>query len=132
MPARGPSWWRQIEQRLVTILVVASILIVASALIIIGYRFDWTGFNGKDKLGKTLYDWMQLLFIPVVLAVAGFWFNHRERKAAELRADRARRRRQRELGRHLAHCLRARRQGLPAGAGTERTAQLRRGERRWG
>jgi hypothetical protein len=30
---------------------------------------------------------MQLLFIPVVLAVAGFWFNHRERKAAELRAD---------------------------------------------
>jgi hypothetical protein len=30
---------------------------------------------------------MQLLFIPVVLAVAGFWFNHRERKAAELRAE---------------------------------------------
>lgn len=30
---------------------------------------------------------MQLLFIPVVLAVAGFWFNHRERRAAELRAE---------------------------------------------
>src|SRR6266702_3330642 len=30
---------------------------------------------------------MQLLFIPVVLAVAGFWFNHRERKATELRAE---------------------------------------------
>ena len=30
---------------------------------------------------------MQLLFIPVVLAVAGFWFNHRERKAAELRTE---------------------------------------------
>jgi uncharacterized protein YjbI with pentapeptide repeats len=30
---------------------------------------------------------MQLLFIPVVLAIAGFWFNHRERKAAELRAE---------------------------------------------
>ncbi|HWZ20521.1 MAG TPA: pentapeptide repeat-containing protein, partial [Ktedonobacteraceae bacterium] len=30
---------------------------------------------------------MQLLFIPVVLAVAGFWFNHRERKATELSAE---------------------------------------------
>jgi uncharacterized protein YjbI with pentapeptide repeats len=30
---------------------------------------------------------MQLLFIPVVLAIAGFWFNHRERRAAEVRAE---------------------------------------------
>src|SRR5437764_5900640 len=54
-----------------------------------GYLFhwDWTGLNGNNKSGKTLWDWMQLLFIPVVLAVAGFWFNHRERKAAELRAE---------------------------------------------
>jgi hypothetical protein len=54
-----------------------------------GYQFNWgwTGFNGSNKSGKTLRDWMQLLFIPVVLAVAGFWFNHRERKAAELRAE---------------------------------------------
>src|SRR5947207_10262402 len=54
-----------------------------------GYLFhwDWTGFNANNKSGKTLWDWMQLLFIPVVLAVAGFWFNHRERKAAELRAE---------------------------------------------
>src|SRR5258708_5165957 len=51
------------------------------------FQWDWTGFNGNIKSGKTLWDWMQLLFIPVVLAVAGFWFNHRERKAAEKRAD---------------------------------------------
>jgi len=87
MGARSRSRWRQIKQHLVTIMVVAIILVVAIALIIIGYRFNWTGFNGNNKSGKTLWDWMQLLFIPVVLAVAGFWFNHRERRAAELRAE---------------------------------------------
>jgi putative effector of murein hydrolase LrgA (UPF0299 family) len=87
MGARVRSWWQQIKQHLVPILVVAIFLVVAIVLIIIGYRLDWTGFNGNNKSGKTLWDWMQLLFIPVVLAVAGFWFNHRERKAAELRAE---------------------------------------------
>ena len=98
MTARLLSWWQKIRQRQVAIV-----------LIIIGYCFDVTGFNGYTQVstirtlsgpttgtvtrtetyqpGKTLWDWMQLLFIPVVLAVAGFWFNHRERKAAELRAE---------------------------------------------
>ena len=70
-------------------------------------RSNGTGFNGYTKVttthiisgtnagttnrteeyqpGKALWDWMQLLFIPVVLAVAGFWFNHRENKAANKR-----------------------------------------------
>src|SRR6266849_6202285 len=87
MGARLRSWQQQIKQHLVTILVVAVISVLAITLIILGYRFDWTGFNGNNKSGKTLWDWMQLLLIPVVLAVAGFWFNHRERKAAELRAE---------------------------------------------
>ncbi|HEY6285080.1 MAG TPA: pentapeptide repeat-containing protein [Ktedonobacteraceae bacterium] len=87
MGARLRSWWQQIKIHRVTILYVTIILIIAIGLIIVGYRFDWTGFNGNNKSGKTLWDWMQLLFIPVVLAIAGFWFNHRERKAAELRAE---------------------------------------------
>lgn len=67
-------------------------------LIFIGYWFDWTGFNGYDKVttahtisgpnagtafkteeyqpGKTLWDWLQLLIIPAVLAVAALLFNH--------------------------------------------------------
>ncbi len=81
------SWWQEIKKHWLAILVGVIILVVAIALIILGYRFDWTGFNGNTKSGKTLWDWMQLLFIPVVLAIAGFWFNHRERKAAELRTE---------------------------------------------
>jgi hypothetical protein len=77
-------WRQQIKEHWVAILVVVIILVEVVALIILGYRFDWTGFNGSTRSDKTLWDWMQLLFIPVVLAIAGFWFNHRERKEAEL------------------------------------------------
>jgi len=78
-------------------------------LILLGYLFqwDWTGFNVYTVTiksiairgttlptnitvylpSKTLFDWLQLLFIPVVLAVAGFWFNQilkdRERESRE-------------------------------------------------
>ena len=43
--------------------------------------------NSNFQRGKTLWDWMQLLFIPVALAVAGFWFNHRERDIEQQRVE---------------------------------------------
>jgi hypothetical protein len=39
------------------------------------FRMDWTGFTSK-----TLWDWMDLLIVPVVLAVGGFLFNRSEKK----------------------------------------------------
>ncbi len=65
-------------------IVIILLLVVLVSLVIVGYllHWDWTGLSKR-----TLWDWFQLLFIPVVLAGAGFWFNHRERKAAELRAE---------------------------------------------
>jgi uncharacterized protein YjbI with pentapeptide repeats len=82
---------QKIKQYGVTILVVSIILVVAIALIIIGYRFDWTGFNGTNKSGKTLWDWLQLLIIPVVLAFAGYAINltisRGEQAATEQRAQ---------------------------------------------
>ena len=91
------KWWQQIKRNRVAIGVVAIVLIVVIALITIGYWFDWTGFNGYNKVtithtingtnagtvtrteeyqpGKGLWDWLQLLIIPVVLAVAGYVIN---------------------------------------------------------
>lgn len=89
MTARLRSWWQKIKKHPVaTVLITGAIALVALVLLG-GYQFhwDWTGFNGSNQSGKTLWDWMQLLFIPLVLVVAGFWFNHRERKAAELRSE---------------------------------------------
>ena len=95
------KWWHKfIRPLLVVGIVTASMLIIALIVGIIGgylFNWDWTGLSpytspphsssSDFQRGKTLWDWMQLLFIPVVLAVAGFWFNHRERKAAELRDE---------------------------------------------
>src|SRR5258708_9996370 len=89
MGVRPRSWWQRIKQH-----PVATVFISLSALLVLlvllgGYKFnwDWTGFSGSNKSGKTLWDWMQLLFIPVVLAAAGFWFNDRERKIEQQRVE---------------------------------------------
>jgi len=91
------SWWQQIKKHLVSIGVAVIILVVGIALIIAGYWLDWTGFDGYTQVttshiisgsnvgtvtrtevyqpGKALWDWLQLLIIPVVLAVGGYLFN---------------------------------------------------------
>ena len=49
------------------------------------YKWPWTGFhdytrpkieNQEFQRGKTLWDWMQLLLIPIVLASGGLLFNY--------------------------------------------------------
>ena len=78
---------------LITLLIIVATLII---LCILGYIFDWgwTGLPSQSvrngfQLEKTLWDWMQLLFIPTVLAISGFLFtltvNNNERKAADQR-----------------------------------------------
>jgi|SRR6266571_1329689 len=108
MGARFRSWWQKIKRYRVTILVVAIVLVVVIALIIIGYWFDWTGFNGYNQVtitrtisgtnagtvtrtevyqpGKALWDWLQLLgvlAIPVVVGFGAVWFTIRQGKVAD-------------------------------------------------
>src|SRR5437879_4850277 len=75
MASKFGKWRQAVKQHWVAIGVVGIGLVVAIALIIFGYRLDWTGFNGNSKSGKTLWDWLQLLIVPTVLAVAAFLFN---------------------------------------------------------
>jgi len=82
------------------------LLIVAAVVITLGYLhiWEWTGLTGTalksttDKTGVTttdpvpvtLWNWIQVLIIPVVLAYAAYWLNQRqasrEYKAATQRA----------------------------------------------
>jgi uncharacterized protein YjbI with pentapeptide repeats len=72
--------------------VVALIVVIA-----LGYwlNWHWTGLvpetSEPKQHAKTLWDWLQLLIIPVVLAIGGFWFNQiqkdREQQAAERRTQ---------------------------------------------
>lgn len=51
-----------------------------------GRAWEWTGFGGK-----TGWDWMELLIVPLVLAVGAFFFNYeqgeRQRQTEEARAE---------------------------------------------
>jgi hypothetical protein len=94
--AKPRSWWQPTRKLLVIIgLIVA--LVVVIALIIAVVLSNGTGFNGYNKVttahtisgtnagtvikteeyqpGKALWDWLQLLIIPAVLAVGGFVIN---------------------------------------------------------
>jgi uncharacterized protein YjbI with pentapeptide repeats len=61
-------------------------LAVFILLVLWGYAFDWTGFNkylyssGQLREEKTLWDWMELLIVPLVLAVGGVLYNHAEQR----------------------------------------------------
>jgi hypothetical protein len=60
-------------------------------------RWEWAGFAGSrddDRAPKTLWDWLQLLIVPLVLALAAFALNaaqsDRDRRQEERRAARDR------------------------------------------
>src|SRR5579864_1129885 len=87
MASKFGTWWQQIRRRRVAIGVVGVILVVVIALIIAVHWFgwDWTGFtsatgptlkpNEQYRPAKTLWDWLQLLIVPLVLAIAALLFN---------------------------------------------------------
>src|SRR5215211_400081 len=80
-----------------TLRCLAGVLTV-SALIVLGYRHEWTGFGESTQRQevrpkKTLWDWLALLVIPGVLAVGGFSFafaqNNQQQAIEEQRAQAA-------------------------------------------
>jgi hypothetical protein len=44
-----------------------------------GFRLEWTGLV-KGFPGKTIWDWLELLIVPAVLAAGGIWFNLQQRE----------------------------------------------------
>src|SRR5260370_20257398 len=74
MVAKLHSWWQNTSKTLDAVISISLvILLVLLVLVILGYRLNgsWTGLHGK-----TLYDWLQLLIIPAVLAIGGYLFNY--------------------------------------------------------
>lgn len=79
----GDSWWQQ-HKKVVWTLVALLLGVGCIIFIIFAYifKFGWTGFNafqGSDvqqyQPTKTLWDWLQLLIVPIGLAVAAYWLN---------------------------------------------------------
>jgi hypothetical protein len=87
-----PRWWKRVLW-LGGILVA---LVIVLVLIRIGYAPSWTSFTGfgqhKVKQDvqptKTLWDWLDLLIVPIVLAIGGYLFTRSENRSTQAAAER--------------------------------------------
>lgn len=67
--------------------------LILVALILAGYGYEWTGFgrylapDGSPQPAKTLWDWMGLLLVPLVLAIGGSIINLSLRRTEREIAD---------------------------------------------
>lgn len=89
------------ERPKLRILLVLGGIVAIGIVIGIGYAVEWMGFgrsvtrvgdNEDLRRAKTLWDWLQLLVVPVALVIGGFWLNRtqskNERKAQEAQRER--------------------------------------------
>ena len=72
-----PDWRPSRRQVLWTIRIVLGLVVVLSVLTLVGWPFD-----------VTLWDWLDLLIIPLVLAIGGFLFTRSENRATQAAAER--------------------------------------------
>lgn len=80
-----------------TMLAVAVALVAFGVFVVLAYRrrWHWTGLpastdedGARGGSAKTLWDWLQLLGIPVALAVLAFLFNEAQTRRDQEREDR--------------------------------------------
>src|SRR6266566_1256317 len=87
MIARLRSWWQKTSKTLDAVVILMLVVLIALVVVIVlGYtnNWNWTGLHGR-----TLYDWLQLLIIPAVLAAGGYLFNFAtSRTEREIASDR--------------------------------------------
>jgi Pentapeptide repeats (8 copies) len=87
------SRWRTIGRRVLRTSFVLAALVLGLALAYIiysGYRHGW-GWTGLVKdtpyPKRTLWDWLDLLIVPVVLAIGGYWFTLSDSRRTREQAD---------------------------------------------
>ncbi len=91
------------QARSLTLLIrMGAVFAVSAALgafVFFGYQHEWTGFGPRDGTegqavpGKTLWDWLELLIVPIVLAAGAFLLDG-SRRRSDQRLERDRQRQQ--------------------------------------
>ena len=58
MGAKLRLWWQRIKQHAVATALLSLTALLVVLVIVGGYKLNWgwTGFNGSNKSGKTLWD----------------------------------------------------------------------------
>jgi hypothetical protein len=75
MVARLRAWWQKISKYPVLAILVFLASALGFALIVVLVLGYWLNWHWTGLSQKTLWDWLQLLIIPLVLAVAALLFN---------------------------------------------------------
>ena len=93
----SPSFLRLALSALGALALIFALLAMVAGLLILGYANDWTGLgdyispSGEFQRGKTLWDWLQLLVLPLVLAGTlgglALWNWRSDRRQAELQLE---------------------------------------------
>lgn len=95
MLAKLHIWWQKIRKPLLIFgTILACVFVIGLLVAIIGgylFNWSWTGLApytppSKDsnfQRGKTLWDWLQLLIIPLVLAVGGFMLSQMQKNSEQ-------------------------------------------------
>lgn len=78
----SPTWFQKYKKPI--IIIGTFMFVCATVFVVLGYQlqWDWTGFNASTgpnvrqyQAPKSLWDWMQLLIVPTVIAIAVFLLN---------------------------------------------------------
>lgn len=93
------SWWQNNKRLLIIYIIVLIVILIVVSVLVRLFGWDWTGFApytppthvSNFQRGKTLWDLLQLLIVPAVLAIAGFSLNQiqksREEKTTKQRTE---------------------------------------------
>jgi len=90
------SWWPRHKK---TIWLLIAVALGASCIIFLTcayiFQLAWTGFSAfqgpnvrQYQPTKTLWDWLQLLIVPVALSIAAYWLNRANKETEQRVADR--------------------------------------------
>jgi len=79
MGARPRSWWQIVRKSLAVVGIIVACVLGITLIVVIALAYIFK-VNIPGLHGKTLWDWLQLLIIPLALAVIAILFNRSERK----------------------------------------------------
>src|SRR2546421_2215066 len=86
MEARLLAWWQKAKKPLEVFCIIVGCILAIALLVVIALTYIFN-VNVPGLHAKTLWDWLQLLIIPAVLAIGGYLFSftnsRNERKAAD-------------------------------------------------